>query len=317
MKSIVVYFSQTGNTEKVAARIRDGVQGVTGNCDLAKLKDVNPRRLDGYDLIGLGCPIFDYEEPLNVRQFVNELRFVGGKHAFIFSTHGCLPEYFLPRVVPRLKRRGLTVIGMADWYSKVYLSPMPDPYPTEGHPDLIDLMEAEAFGREMAEHSLRISLGESGLIPATPKAPLEPPPTPPIEKDDPMFADLQGGYAAMLEFHEERCSYPECRLCMDNCPMDGIDLTMDPPIIARPCIRCTYCAKICPTGALDDSKWVNQLVAIGHDLIENDLLPLLDEAEEDGRFRRLLPVDKIGYDTLICQTYNKHPQWIIGKGLNR
>ncbi len=316
MKCIVIYFSQTGNTEKVAIPIRDGVKAVTGHCDLAKLNDIDPRRLYGYDLVGLGCPIFDYEEPLNVRRFMNGLRFVGGKHAFIFSTHGCLPEYFFPRVVPRLQKRGLVVIGMRDWYGKVYLSPMPDPYPTEGHPDLIDLMEAKAFGREMAEHSLRISLGEPGLIPAIPEPPLEPPPSPRMEESDPMVEELHGGYASMLKFDKKVCSYPECRLCMDNCPMDGIDLTMDPPIIARPCIRCTYCAKICPTGALDDSEWVQHIASMGHELIATDLLPILDRAERDGRFRRLLPVASIGYDTLICQTYSKRPQWIIGKGLN-
>jgi len=315
MKCIVIYFSQTGNTEKVARKIQEGVAGVAGHCDLAKLSDVDPHRLYSYELIGLGCPIFDYVEPLNVRKFINDLRFVGGKHAFIFNTHGCLPEYFFPRVIPRLKRRGLVVIGMRDWYSKVYLAPMPDPYPTEGHPDLIDLMEAEAFGREMAEHSLRISLGEAGLIPATPPAPLEPPPSPPIEEDD-MCEELRGGYASMLEFRREKCLYPECRLCMEHCPMYGIDLTIDPPVVAKPCIRCTYCAKICPTGALDDSRWVNHLASMGHDLIKNDLLPLLDKAERDGRFRRLLPVNETGYDTLICQTYTKHPQWIVGKGLN-
>jgi ferredoxin len=316
MKSIVIYFSQTGNTEKIAEAIWNGVRTVTGPCDLAEIKDIDPRHLGSYDLIGLGCPIFDYVEPLNVRKFINGLRFVGGKHAFVFSTHGCLPEYFFPSVIPRLTRRGLVVIGMRDWYSKVYLSPMPDPYPTEGHPDLIDLMEAEAFGREMAEHSLRISLGEAGLIPATPSAPLEPPPSPAIEEDASMGEQLQGGYASMLRFYKEKCSYPGCRLCMDNCPMDGIDLTIDPPLIARPCIRCTYCAKICPTGALDDSEWVNHVAAIGHDLLENDLLPVLDRAEKDGRFRRLLPVDKIGYDTLICQTYDRRPQWIPGEGPN-
>jgi formate hydrogenlyase subunit 6/NADH:ubiquinone oxidoreductase subunit I len=194
---------------------------------------------------------------------------------------------------------------------------MPDPYPTEGHPDQVDLMEAESFGREMVDHSLRISRGETGLIPASPKAPPEPPPSPPIEEDGPMSGYLQGGYASVLKFYKEKCSYPECRLCMDNCPMDGIDLTIDPPVIAKPCIRCTYCAKICPTGALDDSKWVNHIVSMGHDLIKSDLLPLLDKAEREGRFRRLLPANKIGYDTPICQTYKKRPQWIIGKGLNR
>ena len=45
------------------------------------------------------------------------------------------------------------------------------PYYTAGHPDEIDLREAEEFGREMVERSRRISAGETKLIPAMPDMP--------------------------------------------------------------------------------------------------------------------------------------------------
>jgi len=53
------------------------------------------------------------------------MRFVGGRHVFAFSTHGCLPEFFAPSIMPRLKRRGLVVIGIRDWYAKSYLPMTP------------------------------------------------------------------------------------------------------------------------------------------------------------------------------------------------
>ena len=56
MKCIAIYFSQTGNTEKIAMAIQKGIKQITGHCDLVKIKDANPRRLYEYDLIGIGAP---------------------------------------------------------------------------------------------------------------------------------------------------------------------------------------------------------------------------------------------------------------------
>ena len=57
---------------------------------------------------------------------------------------------------------------MRDWYGSVFLPEMPHPYPTDGHPDEIDLKEAEDFGREMVENSRRIHNGQTELIPPEP-----------------------------------------------------------------------------------------------------------------------------------------------------
>lgn len=310
MKCIVIYFSQTGNTEKVARRVQAGVKKAAGNCDLIEIREANPRRLYEYDLIGLGCPVMDFVEPGNVRAFINNMRFVGGKHAFAFSTHGTHPEYFFPSIVPKLKRRGLTVIGMNDWYGPCYLAVMAKPYPTAGHPDEIDLKEAEDFGREMVARSQRISAGETGLIPPVPQS-LDNRLQPEWFKELPAATK----YSSLVKYHQEKCHYPECRLCMDNCPMDGIDLSVEPPVLAKPCIDCTWCSQICPTGAMDDSGWIEDMVPQWHKFFTKYVLPPLVDAEATGHFRRLVSLEEIGYDTPIYKVHNRHPRWVIGKGL--
>src|SRR4030043_2458870 len=135
MKCIVIYFSQTGNTEKMAKAIQKGVKKAAGHCDIAKLKDINPRRLYEYDLIGLGSSVIAWGEPGNVRAFISDMKFVGGKHAFYFATHGTKPILLYPSVLPRMQQKGLTVIGWRDWYGDCILLFMPHPYPTAGHPD--------------------------------------------------------------------------------------------------------------------------------------------------------------------------------------
>jgi flavodoxin/ferredoxin len=315
VKCLVIYFSQTGNTEKVAQAIQAGVLAEAGHCDLVEIRDANPRALHEYDLIGLGCPIYDFFEPLNVRAFISKMRFVGGKHVFVFSTHGCLPDFFAPSIVPRLKRRGVIVIGIRDWYAKSYLPMTPDPYPTDGHPDAIDLQEAEAFGTAMVTRSQRILAGEHDLVPPVPPSP---PPVfaePPLPKID--LSTMKNPFKTMLRFHKDKCLYPECRLCMDHCPMDGIDHSLTPPVIAQPCIGCNFCSMICPTGALDDSAWLEIFADAHHNLdsMKADLLPRLAEAEANGTFRRLVPLDEIGFDTPLCVTHSSRPMWIVGKGL--
>jgi ferredoxin len=198
---------------------------------------------------------------------------------------------------------------------------MPRPYPTSGHPDEIDLKAAEEFGKEIVEYSQRISAGETNLIPPVPKAPQ------PISKFLEGLVELEKKYGFpeigsnklqfryLMKFHKEKCLYPDCRLCMDNCPMNGIDLSVDPPVIAKPCMNCTFCAKICPTGALDETLWVETFFERTIKLFPPFYLKYLEKAEAEGSFRRLVPLDKIGYDTPIFKLHNKHPQWVIGKGL--
>ena len=113
--------------------------------------------------------------PANVLEFAGKMRFVGGKHCFTFCTHGTSYRAFHPSLYPVLTGRGLVVIGSADWYGDCHLLHMPQPYPTAGHPDDIDLQEAEVFGRDMAVRSMRISAGETDLVPPAPAQIPKPP----------------------------------------------------------------------------------------------------------------------------------------------
>jgi len=53
-KSMVIYFSQTGNTKKIAEAITSGIKRANEACEISILKTVNARDLRKYDLIGLG-----------------------------------------------------------------------------------------------------------------------------------------------------------------------------------------------------------------------------------------------------------------------
>jgi ferredoxin len=318
MKSLVIYFSQTGNTQQIAAAIRDGVSE-SMLCDLARLRDVDTPDLAPYDLISLGAPVWHRREPSNVMNFIEyTLNRVEGKHAFAFCTHGTLPGRFFARVVPALSQRGLTVVGWRNWYCAVTMPEKPKPYFTDGHPDAIDLEEAKGFGREMAERSRRIYAGATGLIPSLPQG----------SEYDELYPGRGSGWqlkkarkptttpaARLLEqiglhsfdvtFNREKCLYPKCTICIDNCPTASIDMITNLPVGGKRCDRCWYCEQICPTGAIE-IDWP-AIAKVINDHVAADFIEIYKEAQARKRFRPLVPPEKVGWDT-FWYTVKKHPR---------
>lgn len=309
MKSIVIYYSQTGNTKKIAQAIHTGMSELSEQCDIARLQDVDTEDLTKYDLIGLGAPVWHRREPVHVMNFIEyTMDSVEGKHGFAFCTHGLLPGRFLARVVPLMTQRGLIVVGWNNWYCSVTLPDKPKPYFTDGHPDEIDLNEAKNFGREMAQRSMKIYAGEEQLIPALPKGREYDELYPGrgsswqlskgkrqeiTENMEPL--EMLGLRSFGFKFNKEKCLYPKCTLCIDNCPTHSINMSASPPIIRKRCDRCWYCEQICPRGAIEvDWESIARLI---NKYVVQDFTKISEEAEAKGRFRRLVPLKDVGWNT--------------------
>jgi len=312
MKCVVIYFSLTGNTELVARAIQVGVKQAAGNCDIFPIKEANPRKLRKYDLIGFGFPVMATFSLVNLTDFIKDMVFVGGKHVFQFNTADS--GHLSPAILPLLKARGLTVIGYRAWRGANY-GPLAEPTPGfgDGHPDAIDLQEAEAYGREMVWNSQKIYAGDTSLIPGDPpdRRPMGPPPG--AQQGQPMelptnLADAKKLMHWRLIYNKEKCLYPKCTLCMDFCPMYGIDLTMDPPVIGNPCMTCFMCDQLCPTGAIavDEAQmhWQESRHPNGY----------FDRLNWRKNFpRNYVPKDKM-VKGVTYKTYPNHPRFVIGLG---
>jgi len=277
----------------VARAIRTGVSKIARRCDIAVLPHADMRSLESYDLIGVGSPVWN-GVPLHVKRFVDALPRLTGKHTFTFCTHGTVYVRFFPTMVRLLMKKGLVVVGTGHWYGSVNHPLFPKPYLTDGHPDEIDLTEAERFGESMVEISERIAAGETGLIPAVPPMP------PPRTLKRPM---------AHMKFHTQKCRYPECTLCMEHCRLRVIDLSVSPPIFPSKCQPCYFCEMICPTGAIEIDYQADSLLETGR--ARSMFVDALGEAEAQGRFRRLIPREQIGWTTPFYKVYDKHPRYVI------
>ena len=74
-KAAVIFWSQTGNTEQMAAAIAEGLRGAGVDCDLMTVGETNAAAAAGYERIALGGPAMGAEvlEELEFEPFVTEL----------------------------------------------------------------------------------------------------------------------------------------------------------------------------------------------------------------------------------------------------
>jgi flavodoxin/ferredoxin len=287
MKTLIICFSQTGNTRKVADSIRDGIIEVTGSCDLVALADVDQGILADYDLVGLGCPVFYYQEPFNIRKFIEGLPELQGKQWFIFCSHGSVLGVTLLSMTERLEKKGIRVIGSHHTYADGSLPFYPHPTVTTGHPDSQDLKEARDFGRAIAECSRAVAGGDTDCI--TKPAPVTEEWAP--EEARMLTPEFMSKVMPPLSINTETCI--ACGECQEGCPVQGIDIESDPPRIQDPCIYCWYCAKICPSASIE-ADWTG-LVRMAPESYAR-YIKALNEAEARGEFRWLVDPDSMNYD---------------------
>ena len=70
MKALIIYWSATGNTEKVANAIRSGLAEEDINAKVVKIAEAGDIDLYEYDLVLLGCPSYQFLAPEPVQSYV-------------------------------------------------------------------------------------------------------------------------------------------------------------------------------------------------------------------------------------------------------
>ncbi len=323
MKSVVIYYSQTGNTKQIAEAIHSGISQTGEKCDITPLEDVDTKEVLNYELIGLGSPIIDFQEPAIMTDFMNDLPSLKGRYGFIFCTHGTCPGEYIARTVKALRRKGLTVTGWKDWYGSVFIPYMPKPYYTDGHPDEIDLKEAEDFGREIVEHTRRISQGETRLVPRLPgKEKYDRLYGIPLRLPDDIPEDKRISQEDMSKLRPrldvEKCRYPKCTICVDNCPTHSINPAQSPPISYQTCGPCQlwFCEQLCPTGAIEvDWEPVAKREEF-YKFLFSQLAEPMKANKKLRRYRSLIPPEEEGQGKPLY-SIKKHPRLIMRNGVAR
>jgi ferredoxin len=166
----------------------------------------------------------------------------------------------------------------------------------------------------MAERSRRVYRGETELIPVLPKGREYDDiyvsvdfPTRGITTFDPTAKSvLRAVSTIQFRVDPAKCKYPKCTLCIDKCPAGSIDFSVSPPNFNLSCEKCYHCEQICPNGAIEADYMPFKTA---HDSATVDLLQKsLEVFEARGRFRRLVPLKDIGWDTPVWKV-RKPPRY--------
>lgn len=100
-KAVIIYWSKTGNTEKVAFKIKEGLENAGVNVSIKKTEEAGDVDYFDYDLVCLGFPSYEWHPPKPVTDLLtsnlNRHRKEGkvkpgapkipGKNALIFCTY--------------------------------------------------------------------------------------------------------------------------------------------------------------------------------------------------------------------------------------
>jgi NAD-dependent dihydropyrimidine dehydrogenase PreA subunit len=173
---------------------------------------------------------------------------------------------------------------------------------TDGHPDVIDCREAEEFGREIGRRSQRIYAGETGLIPELPEGK----DADPLWRIQPLASsDLNEARIwtkKNMKINMDKCKYPACTVCIDNCPVNSIDFSVSPPVFRSNCLMDFFCESVCPEGAIEAD--FSRYMVIHDVLVKGLFVRTLNDAEAQGKFRRLVPMERV--------EWNRHQLEITG-----
>ena len=90
MKILTVYYSETGQTEKIARAINNAVPE-NNESSIEKLKKINVDSLADYDLVFIGGPCHDADLAKPVKKFLNKIPSNPKFKLAGFFTHSCLP----------------------------------------------------------------------------------------------------------------------------------------------------------------------------------------------------------------------------------
>lgn len=139
-KILIVYYSHTGNTEKMAKAIAEGARTVQG-VEVESKRYEAPQRLVNFDAILIGAPTYHHSMTSNIKNFLEEVAFhnvnLKDKIGAAFGSYGWSGE--APRLVLEV---------MENKFEMEVLKP---PLLIEYTPDEKGLEECRRLGKGVAE----------------------------------------------------------------------------------------------------------------------------------------------------------------------
>lgn len=249
MNIAVMYFSQTGQTLKVAEAMAEGLREKRHTVKVLAIQKVKPADIKDCDLLGVGSPCFESQAPTPVLKWIGKWPELHDKPVFVFATAGGAPGRVLYDLTRVLRGRGARVIGGFMSRGTVH-----HPAPCligrlPNRPNSGDLVQARAFALAVDKY---IKSGSTGTMPESRADALKP-----VWGYFHLIGLVTKPFLLRIVLPKpkpDKNLCDKCGLCAKECPVNSITLAPYPAPDGK-CIRCYHCQNICPQGALNESWW--------------------------------------------------------------
>ncbi|MDD1685031.1 MAG: EFR1 family ferrodoxin [Methanoregula sp.] len=236
MKTIIYYFSGTGNSLAAAKKIAAAL-GNTELVPIASLKDTPGRIVPAADRVGIVCPVYDAGLPVIVKEFTERLDIGAVPYTFGIVTMGGMGVSALHQL------NGILLQSSRRKLDAAFAIKMPGNFPPIGVPPQGDKKEAILRNADAQLASITVMIEKGQTVP-----PGFSPVTfvmrcllyPPFAKN---VHDMDKSFSV-----EDTCT--SCGTCAEVCPVGNITMENDRPVWQHHCELCCACLHFCPVEAI-------------------------------------------------------------------
>lgn len=245
MNILLLYISPNKTTEKISRAL---ASRLTGDGHAVTLLDIgkrvngefphdDPGFFQGFDLIGIGSPVFHMRILEPMQAFLESALPLGGPQprAFIYLTYGGITTgKAFANTARLLKQRQIALVGaMKVWAPHFYdHTPYPDP---------AALATLDQFCSQLASNRYaELAWDRVDSLFSTRRWRV---------KAIYPFTEWIGRLRELpIQFDAEKCV--RCKRCVNECPSGAIEFNPVPVRDARKCIHCYHCTLACPKQAV-------------------------------------------------------------------
>lgn len=246
MKCLIAYHSVTNSTFSVAENIAEGLKESGIDTTLHNLNDDTFPDLDEFDIFGIGTPVYYFQIPVNVREFIERLPDLSKIKTFAFLLNGSYAWNAGDMLKQNLVARGAKIEGWfyslgADYYLGYNRLGC---FPSYSHPTMDDLNRAKQFGMDMGKDTSYTKWSEVSRNP------------PFIYKFEQIILSppmIKNYYQKTFKLNKQKCI--KCNICIRSCPVKNIISDNEGfPKWNEKCIFCLNCEAACPKEAISSAS---------------------------------------------------------------
>lgn len=273
-RALVVWYSQTGSTRRYGRLLATTMQEAGVEVTACDLREVDKSKIRGYDLMVVGAPVFYYDAPSIVQQWVLSLPELGGMPVAAYVSFGgpegnqhnaacSILECLVQRQGVPVAQKAFMNIGSypLSWAGdKIKKTPwkhqnLPDRQTYEGVRAYARYVLGQVAQGRPAEFSRKLTLREIST-----------------------FLGPIWWTKRSIEKHyilKEKCI--ACGTCVEKCPAGAIDLA-DHSVNRDACVLCFGCLNNCPAQAVYMQYDGGRLIGF-HEFLKMKNIKIMEPAE--------------------------------------